>query len=169
MAFVVDTNVPMVASRLAPQADEACVDACVQRLFVIMRSGGLLVDEDGLIVNEYIKRVGLAGKPGAGKAFVKWAHDHQYTESMCTRVSITRLDGDGWRLFEEFPTDDRLERFHRDDQKFVAVARASQNDHTVLNATDSDWWRFKEVLHENGVMVEFLCPEQFVGATRSGR
>ena len=41
----------------------------------------------------------------------------------------------------------------------VAVARASGADPELLNATDTDWWHYREALKENGVNVVFLCPE----------
>lgn len=63
--------------------------------------------------------------------------------------------------FEEFPGDEELADFDRQDRKFVAVALTSVNDPTILNAVDSDWWDHLEALNNNGVKVEFLCPEQF--------
>jgi hypothetical protein len=74
MGVVVDSNVALVASGLTPEASPACSHTCVQRLALIMQDGGLLLDHDGLILHEYLKKLGYAGKPGAGRAFVKWAH-----------------------------------------------------------------------------------------------
>jgi hypothetical protein len=58
---------------------------------------------------------------------------------------------------EEFPDDPELVRFDRSDRKFVAVALASRLDPSVLNATDTDWWHYRECLKRHGVRVVFLC------------
>lgn len=159
MAVVVDTNVAMVASRLAPNADERCVGACIKRLYAIRNSGRLILDDRGLILREYTRNLGLSGQPGAGHAFAKWAHDHQAIPARVRQVFITpRTDG-GWRRFDEFPDRDGLRSFDPSDQKFVAVALASGASPPVLNAVDSDWWNHAEALKAVGVHVEFLCPQ----------
>ncbi len=158
MGVVVDSNVPHVACGLTPEAGAACNHACVQRLARIMRDGGLLLDADGLILHEYLRKLGFAGKPGAGRAFVKWAYDNQFNDGLCRRVPITRTD-DGWRRFAEFPDDNALRGFDVSDQKFVAVALASDEDPPILNAVDSDWWNYGPALARHGVVVENLCPE----------
>jgi len=52
-----------------------------------------------------------------------------------------------------------LARFDRSDRKFVAVALASQLNPNVLNATDTDWWHYRECLAKHGVRVVFLCSD----------
>jgi hypothetical protein len=158
MAVVVDTNVAMVASRLAPQADDQCIDACIRRLTEIKSHGGLLVDDLGLILYEYTKKLGYSGQPGAGHAFAKWAHDHQAMPTMVLKIPITPNAGGDHRKFEEFPTDSKLSTFDKSDQKFVAVALASRKGPPILNAVDSDWWKHKSALKAAGVTLEFLCP-----------
>lgn len=160
MPVVVDTNVAMVASRLASQADERCVIACIRRLQTIQQSGGLLVDERGLILFEYTKKLGFAGQPGAGHAFAKWAHDNQAIAANVRRVTITPRRDEGWRRYEEFPDRADLETFDKSDQKFVAVALASGENPSILNAVDSDWWTHRSALNAAGVRIESLCPQQ---------
>ncbi|MCB9856112.1 MAG: hypothetical protein H6818_10540 [Phycisphaerales bacterium] len=156
---VVDTNVAMVASGHAPQADDSCVNTCVQRLWEIMKNGGLLVDEHGLILHEYTRRLGHAGQPGAGEKFAKWAFTNQATPPKVTQVAINRCDEPGWRQFVEFPDLPELAGFDTDDQKFVAVAIASGRNPPILNAVDSDWWNAQRALNDAGVTIEFLCPQ----------
>lgn len=158
MSFVVDTNVAMVASCLAPQADDRCVAACITRLRAIQQEGGLLIDNRGLVLREYTRNLGFAGQPGAGHAFAKWAHDHQAIPGSVRQVAITPRSGMGWRRFDEFPAIDALSTFDRSDQKFVAVALASKESPSVLNAIDSDWWNHRDALEAVGVRLEFLCP-----------
>jgi hypothetical protein len=162
VAVVVDTNVAVVAEGLADHADDACVTACEDRLIAIRRAGGLLLDQDDAIVEEYVKRLGHAGQPGIGRAFVKWAHDHRFDARACRQVAITRR-GEGWRRYEEFPAREELRYFDPDDQKFAAVAIASGDDPPIVNATDRDWWEHRESLEDGGIRVEFLCPQHMGG------
>jgi hypothetical protein len=159
MAVVVDTNVVMVASRLTPQADDQCINACIGRLAAIKSTGGLLVDDLGLVLQEYTRNLGHSGQPGAGHAFAKWAHDHQAIPEKVKRVAVTQRADDGWRRFNEFPDEPNLAAFDRSDQKFVAVALASGENPPILNAVDSDWWNHRTALNAVGVNVEFLCPQ----------
>lgn len=158
MSVVVDTNVAVVASRLSPQADERCVGACVKRLREVQQAGGLLIDDKGLILREYTKKLGFAGQPGAGHVFVKWAHDHQAIPASVRQFAITPRSDGGWRRYDEFPDCENLSAFDKSDQKFVAVAVASGKNPPILNAVDSDWWDHLAALNAAGVAIEFLCP-----------
>jgi hypothetical protein len=159
MPVVVDTNVAKVASGHAPQADDACVNTCVQRLNEITQTGGLLLDELGLILNEYIMGLGHAGQPGAGEKFVKWAWDNQCSSEFVRKIAITQRTDHGWRRFDEFPDRDDLSTFDKSDQKFVAVTLASGERPAILNAVDSDWWNHLTALTAAGITVVFLCPQ----------
>jgi hypothetical protein len=159
VAVVVDTNVAMVASGLHDGADDGCIDACIKRLSAIQNAGGLLVDNQLLILHEYTRKLGHSGQPGAGHAFVKWAHDHQAIPASVRQVPITRISDHTWRQYEEFPDCPELAAFDRSDQKFVAVALASGNSPAILNAVDSDWWNHRTALQDAGVTPEFLCPQ----------
>lgn len=149
----------MVASGRTPQADAACGHTCVQRLATITQAGGLLIDDLGLILAEYTKKLGHAGQPGAGEKFVKWAFSNQATAEVVRQVAITRRSDHVWRQFDEFPDRESLTSFHKSDQKFVAVAVASRENPPILNAVDSDWWNHAAALTAAGVRVEFLCPQ----------
>lgn len=159
MGVVIDTNVAVVASRLSPQANERCVAACIQRLNTLRESGGLLIDDKNLILREYTNKLGFAGQPGAGHAFVKWAHDHQAISAKVRQVPITPSADGGWRRYDQFPDCQDLSTFDKSDQKFVAVALASGENPLILNAVDSDWWNHRAALTAAGVNVEFLCPQ----------
>ncbi len=159
MAVVVDTNVAMVASRLTPEADERCVNACIERLLSVRQLGGLLVDDKGFMLREYTNNLGYTGQPGAGHAFVKWVHDHQAIPASVRLVTITLRTDAGWRRYDEFPDQPNLATFDRSDQKFVAVALASGENPAILNAVDSDWWNHHAALSAAGVNVQFLCPQ----------
>ncbi len=155
-AVVIDTNVLIVANGRSRQADEDCVLACLDALDEA-RTGIVLLDDKGRILNEYMGRLSLSGQPGVGDAFFKWLHDHQADPRHCECVRITPKSSDA-EDFKEFPNDSKLAGFDRSDRKFVAVARASRRNPSILNAVDRDWWDFREALKGNGVLVQFLCP-----------
>jgi len=156
MAFVVDTNVPIVANRRADHADPRCVLACVDALDLV-RAGVVVVDDGRRILHEYLKKLSPTGQPGAGDAFVKWLLSVQADPQHCERVAITPRAEEP-DDFEEFPRDPALRRFDRDGRKFVAVALASRHHPPILKAVDSDWHDYATTLARHGVEVSFLCP-----------
>ena len=156
-AFVVDTNVPVVANGRSEQASPDCVLACIESLEAV-RSKGLVVLDDGMrILQEYMNNLSMSGQPGPGDAFMKWVWTVQAVTEHCERVTIQPKREDD-QDFEEFPRDPDLTDFDRADRKFVAVARASRNRPTILNAVDPDWWTHREALRRHGVRIRFLCP-----------
>ena len=165
---VVDTNVAMVANRRTPQASAVCVKKCIQELRRIQRDADrrILLDNDGLILNEYRRQLNPSGQPGSGDAFYQWLRDNQWTDEHCRKIRITPHDDRG---FEEFPNDPALADFDRNDRKFVAVAAASGQNPPILNASDTDWWNHRAALKRNSVEVAFLCPELMNAHNRNVR
>ena len=158
-AVVVDTNVPVVANVRSEQASPDCVDACTSAL-QDARNGGKVVMDDGLrILDEYMGHLSYSGQPGIGDAFFRWIWQNQVNPAVCERVTIHPRHGTEGD-FEEFPQDPELQGFDRSDRKFVAVALASTNRPTILNAVDSDWWTYHKALERHGLKIEFLCREQ---------
>ena len=155
---MVDTNVAVVANGRTPQAGIQCVETCVTTLIEIRDHHRLLVDEQGLILDEYRRHLSPSGQPGPGDAFFKWLWDNQGHLDHCRQVSITPMRA-GSRSFNEFPDDPDLARFDREDRKFVAVAVASEEWPPILNASDTDWWDHWAALKRHGVEIRFLCPE----------
>lgn len=158
--YIVDTNVPKTANLsnnpASVPADMAqCVMACVKKVKLITRNGGLVLDDNGEIFDEYRGQLSMSGGPGIGDAFLKWVNDNQWQLPAGDRVRITKCGNS----YDEFPTHSGLAGFDPADMKFVAVANKHAGDPIILQATDSKWWGFKDVLDEVGISVEFLCPE----------
>lgn len=158
-AYVVDTNVPIVANGRTAQASAECVLRCISALDDA-RNGITCLDSLGLILREYMNNLSMSGQPGVGDAFMKWVFENQANENHCEQVSVTLLDRVE-QEFEEFPDDSDLVDFDRSDRKFVAVAVASRHSPAILNATDSDWWESREALEQCGIEVVFVCDDQF--------
>jgi hypothetical protein len=170
-AYVVDTNVPVVANGKSRQADLACVIACVKQLQAIYNNGMVVLDDLCLILDEYRKHLGMSGQPGPGDGFMKWIWNNQTNPSRCEQVAITPI-GQSQDDFEEFPCDPALVNFDRKDRKFVAVALASRNQPVIVNAVDSDWANYQTQLGNYGVRILQLCPQccsQASGASGSER
>jgi hypothetical protein len=160
-AFVIDTNVPIVANGKADHVDDPdCVITALQMLKQVREKGTLVLDCEGLILKEYrdSSHLNMLGQPGAGDFFIKWAYDNQANARYCRQVRITPK-GDDDQDFEEFPNDDALAGFDRSDRKFVAVAAASKDNPEIVNASDTDWWIYREALQSHGFRINFLCPE----------
>jgi hypothetical protein len=83
----------------------------------------------------------------------------QANEERCERVVLTPQYDNGAEDFAEFPDDPELTDFDRNDRKFAAVALASLQAPTVLNALDSDWADSHVALVRNGLSIRFLCPQ----------
>jgi hypothetical protein len=118
----------------------------------------VLLDDAGLILDEYLKQKPHGFPQGPGDAFLVWVYDNQANSAHIRVVPVTLLDGDQ-RGFAEFPDDPELLAFDNDDRKFVAVAVASGDAPSILNATDTDWWIHRDALARHGVRITFLCPQ----------
>ncbi len=161
MKAIVDTNVALVANKKAHQASVDCVLHCIDWLESFYEGNIIVIDNDGYIVDEYGDRLNYSGQPGAGDRFFRWLVLNQANPECCDRsITINPTDDlDPPRDFMEFPTDPALADFDPSDRKFVAVAYIHPEHPPVLDAVDSDWWHYREVLERNGVHVRFLCPD----------
>ncbi|MHB1156018.1 MAG: hypothetical protein ACYC26_04175 [Phycisphaerales bacterium] len=157
-AFVVDTNVPVVANDRSTQADPDCVISCIDALGEVRNRGAIVLDDGELILGEYMQNLSMSGQPGAGDVFMKWVWSVQADDTKCERVVLS-FRGGGRDDFNEFPDDPDLVKFDRSDRKFVATALASRENPVVLNAVDSDWAEHHRALKKNGINVRFLCPQ----------
>ena len=157
-AVIVDTNVPIAANARSTHVSKACKLSCIAALRETQSARRTLLDDGLRILREYQSHLSFAGQPGVGDAFFKWLWDNQANTQVCRKVAIT-IDPDASHTFLEFPRDPSLKGFDSSDHKFVAVVRASGEDAPVINATDSDWWNFRDALARNGVRVEFICPD----------
>ncbi len=153
---VVDTNVIVVANGRSEQASSDCVETCGEKLEKIM-SGEvkLVLDNRWIILREYMQNLRSNGAD-VGDRFLGWILVNK--DNHCDLVPITPVKGLE-NEFEEFPDDPALADFDPDDRKFIAVACAHPEKPPILQAVDSQWWDFRDVLREKGVTVEFICED----------
>jgi hypothetical protein len=166
MRFIVDTNVPVVANRAAPHVSPGCVIACTRRLDELCQSQTLVLDDGWHILGEYRLHLRSVGQPGVGDAFLKWVLTNLRNPRRVDYVHLTpRADGADSPEFIEFPSDAALQGFDRSDRKFVAAALAHPDHPPVLNASDTDWWHYRQALNLHGVQIEFVCPDAMPDGT----
>jgi hypothetical protein len=158
MPAVVDTNVPVLANERAPDVIQ-CAAACASALHAITRTGLLVIDEGGLIFGEYKTYLSFAGQPGAGDYFFKWLSDNRYKPDRVAQVALAE-DPARPGEFLAFPAAAELAAFDPSDRKFVAAVLTHPERPPVLNATDSDWWDYRDALRPHGVTVRFVCGEE---------
>ena len=157
---LVDTNVPKTAN-LAVKPEQIpdeltdCVLACVEAVELVVENGGLVIDAQDEIFDEYRQQLSMSGQPGVGDRFMKWVHDNRWCFPDADRVWISK-SGD---FYDQFPDHEGLKNFDNSDRKFVAVAHAHSEKPPILQATDSKWWGWKDALDEVGIKVKFLCKE----------
>ena len=159
---VVDTNVLIVAEGGASHADDECRAAAKEALSDTRNRRSLVLDRQWYILGEYRAHFEAVAQPREGAEFYIWA----VGRSGAREVDI---DHHPERVFVEFPSDPRLERFDRNDRKFVAATVASGVEHTELvNAVDSDYSEHRVALRDAGVIVRELC-EQHLRTSRRNR
>ena len=150
-AFVVDTNVAIVANGRETDADAQCQLACVEKLKFVAAGEVVAIDDGNSILKEYTRHLRFSGMPGVGDAFFKHVFDCQYQDDRVRRVAVTPSE-DERRGFQELPENG----FDPSDRKFLAVAVVAKA--VVLNATDSDWGEQEGLMERLGVEVSQLCP-----------
>lgn len=154
---VIDTNVAVVANGKHELAGPTCVLDCIGALKKA-RTQIIVIDDDFHILKEYRRNLSPSGQPGAGDAFFKWLWENQSNLRRCLKVNIVPIPG-GKENFSEFPNDPDLDGFDPSDRKFVSVALASDRQPPILNASDTDWWQYRDALGRNGIQIDFICPE----------
>ena len=152
MKCVVDTNVPVVANgreRRRPHSLE-CRLAAVEFLNELVSRGRVVVDFGGEVRREYRRRLNPAGQPGVGDRFYLEVlnSNPKFVES----IELHRSNDGG---FIDCPQSLIDAGFDVSDRKFVALAMLSSG--TVINAVDSDWIDYADLLRSENVAVRNIC------------
>ena len=158
---VVDTNIAVAANKRADVGPE-CVLRCVAALGKLTRCGTIVIDDGWRIIREYRQQLNETGQPGPGDGFLKWILTNLKNPQRCIQVSITPMKSmnSAREDYQEFPRHPQLQSFDPADRKFVAVAMAVDGGAPILQATDRKWWAMRGFLHESGVRVEYVCPQE---------
>lgn len=165
MKHIIDENVLIVANDVSrelagqplecEQADSACRLSAIMLLDECRKNGVVYLDDDGVILSLYRKRMSGSGQPGTGDAFFRYLSENQYNNDKVRRAKLTPHLGRG---FDEFPDVAGLTNFDLSDRVFVALATVD-NDAVIFNCVDSDYSMHAEELLEAGVQVSEICPK----------
>ncbi len=161
-AVVIDENVLVVAEKQSPDVHtgDACLQKCVQAL-QNARGQIVVLDDLGLMLQKYSKHLKPVRRDWEGSEFLIWLFDNQFRLERCERVKITPLEFS----FAEVPLELRQRDpetnkiFDLDDHIWLAAAKASINNPTILNATDTDWHEWDIRLKQHGFQIEPLCSD----------
>ncbi len=156
MDVVVDTNVPLAARGIEP-TDPTCAIACTSAVKECMNDGRLVIDDGWRILAEYQDNLASNGQPTLAQVFLKWVLTNHANQERCLKVQITQKSNDP-DDYAEFPDDVELNGFDRSDCKFIAVSLACETRPSILQATDSEWWGYRDAFERLAIPVEFLCP-----------
>lgn len=156
MKAVIDTNVLLVANEQHADISGDCVEACVQRLQAMQKTGVVVVDDGFRILGEYQQKTRLNPPKGVGDVFLKWLLREAGNPARVELVALTEHTLD---CFAEFPDPVLEPRFDPPDRKFAAVAHAHSEKPSIWQAADCKWLNWWPALQAKGVAVEFLCPD----------
>ncbi|WP_175725579.1 hypothetical protein [Burkholderia ambifaria] len=155
MSVIVDTNVAIAANGRDTHANLDCQLRCVtllEEVVAVANENNVVVDDLGLMLDEYARHLSYAGQPGTGDMFFKFLHDNLYGQQMIQQVTVTP-NTDATRGFDELPPNS----VDPSDRKFLATAVASGA--LIINALDTDWHEKREFIEQVGVEVQQVCPE----------
>ena len=156
-AVVIDTNVLLVADGQGQHMSKACRTECEDRLRRVQAEGQVVLDSCWLILSEYQNKLDANRQPTPGSSFVKWVLQRQGMKEHVSWVTITPTDAARTK-FKEFPPDKALEAaFDPADRKFVAASNAHPKKPPILQAADSKWLGWEEMLAKHGIRLEVLC------------
>jgi hypothetical protein len=154
-SVVVDTNVFAVAEGMHEGATQRCIDHCLALLGTVEAGKRKLqVDDGDRVLAEYVKTLNAAGTSGLAVKLAKRLWRMRHASATCDRIPITpKAQPPG--VFDEVPA--ILGDFDEDDQKFFAIANASQNNPEIYQALDTEWWERRQDMAAAGLDVQFLC------------
>lgn len=149
--YVVDTNVPIVASGRGTHVDVSAQLKAATFLKDVMSTGVVLEDVEDLALNEYRRHLDMSGQPTMGDEFIAWFLQMRWNGSHVERVPSP----EGQSILSVLP--DSLSSFDSDDHKWICIYLQGSADY-IVNAVDSDWAIGKPELDAEGVrLLELLA------------
>ncbi|ATD72665.1 MULTISPECIES: hypothetical protein [Gordonia] len=162
MSKVIDTNVPLVV-KFPDDRPIALVEACEEILEEIIENGlPVVTDELGEIIEEYFHQLSRGGQPTLGDAFAKYVYDNRHSWDEAVRPDI-EPDTTTPNSYAVLGGDDA--EIDPSDRKLVAAAKVAGVP--VLQATDTKWLNWGEVLSRHGVRVEYVHEPSIRAAYRA--
>lgn len=149
MIRVVDTNVPLVI-KFPEENQEELIRACEDIIIKILEGRHPVVtDFEGEIIAEYFHQMERGG-PSLADEFAKYVHDFRWSWDSKYNPQI-EPDPTSENMYLVLAGDDN--KIDPSDRKFVATAKVSQVP--IIQARDTKWLDWTEVLSRHGVKVEY--------------
>lgn len=151
MIRVVDTNVPLVLKfedEHPPELVEACQDIIME---ILENRIPVPVDAGGEIVAEYFHQMTRGGQADLADLFARYVHDACWSWDEELRPDLG-ADPEIEHRYDALAGDDA--EIDPSDRKFVAVAKLTGVP--IVQATDTKWLNWTEVLARHGVEVHFV-------------
>ncbi|MFC8383552.1 hypothetical protein [Nocardia sp. NPDC057272] len=162
MTKVVDTNVPLI-TKLPDGHPTELVDECAKILENIIENGiPVVTDDAGEMVEEYFHKLSRSGQPTLGDAFARYVFDNRYGWDEAMRPDIEPHTSTENSYAVLAADDDEIDP---SDRKFVATAKVALAP--VLQAADTKWLNWGEVLRRHGVIVEYVHEPSIRAAYRA--
>ncbi len=158
MEKIIDTNVPLTAAGAQTSMGDECKKACVQIINDIHDDKYILVlDDAGIILKQYLANIKKDADQGLAWKFMEWVLSNQGIETKVKCLQITPIGEYG--DFEQLPEEVRDSGFDHSDRVFIALSVANDNTAPIVQASDSKWIGYEEMLARHGVRLEFPCRE----------
>lgn len=150
---VVDTNVLVAANGRDTHVEIDCQRRCMEELARLAAQEVVCVDDKGLIMGEYERRVAASQQAGPGTVFFKEVWKQMGDSNKVRLIPVKPRDDEGRDFTDPVLPPNNLKK----DAKFLAVAVKAGA--TIVNAADSDWAEHRELTDRLRIDVRQLCPE----------
>lgn len=167
---IIDTNVPLTAAGLNPNASKKCQLSCISVLKAVLSGQEkVVIDSAGQTLGEYNRRIHPDYRGSLAEQFMLYMLQYQ---TVARRVHRLELQRDSKGNYIDYPDNQntwssevpRCERFDPDDKKWVALAlrfkKDTGSDAPIVNAADKCWLAFETQLESAGVKLEILCRDE---------
>lgn len=155
--YVIDTNVLVNANGGSSNPKETsfphpdCEESASEFLKKIRNNHVILLDSEGLILEEYQKRVDKSYQSPPGSWFLLEMLSGRLTHVL----QEIYLEKDVYGHYVDLHQAIISSKFDQDDRKFAALAK--KGNAPVAVTTDSDWLDHHPLLTQHGIAIEFLC------------
>lgn len=157
---IIDTNVPLVAAEKHERAEAICRRTC--EIYVKQVLNGkicVVIDDNRAAYTEYRNNMYPDPNPSSGLAsnFLMHVIQNYGNDKRVLRIPLVQRNGE----YVEWPQDPALTNFDPSDRKWVALARAfnQQTGQTapITYAIERDWDDYRDALTRHGVELDHLC------------
>lgn len=159
--YIIDTNVPLHAAKTLDEMNDTevrCKECCFEFIenFIGNPNSKIVLDDCYEIYNEYTRNINIRSGPSIAVLFLRWVSNHI---NRIPAEDLVHLDKTARHTYKTFPSHPSLDKFDKDDRKFIALSIAHPQHPKIVQGTDYKWKLYVDTFLEFGIFVLFLCPE----------